>query len=252
VIRRVALCIVSAGLISCSGPTVIGPDKACSYQRIVVLSLLPQKVRYRRVQAGGKEESLDIPVGMLLNEAAWTGVRAAFRSDEGRELVIFTEDLEHYRQKLEAVKFGVAVRDIREELVAFAAARNADAVLLLSRYIHSNRGIRGIDGLFYLGLGDKQYVTASADVWIELYDRNGQGIVESRSEGVLIPVKRVDGASWTFDLRRDTDVVGHRSFTQTWQRVLPRVIEARIQRMGLPCSKGTQLGDLKAEDYARA
>jgi hypothetical protein len=246
---RATLCVVAQWLIACAGPTAIGTDKACLYQRIVVLSLLPQQVTYRRLEAGGKSESLDVPVGMLLNQAAWNGVKAAFRNDYTRELVIISEDLERHAKELSTQKFGVSFGYRKEHLIAIAAGRNADAVLLVSQYILRNRGLRGIDGLFYLGLGDKQYVTAAADLGISLFDRNGEGIVESRSDGVRVPVVRIDGTPWTFELSKDTDVVGHRSFTQMWQKVLPRVIEGRIQQMGLTCSKGTQLGDLIADFY---
>ena len=234
---------MTLGLLACSGPTVVSPDKACLYQRIVVLSMLPQQITYRRLEAGGARESIEIPVGMLLNEAAWDGVKAAFRNEYSRELLIISEDLEHHRKELSTLKFGVSFGMRKEHLVAIAAARNADAVLVVAQNIDPDRGVRGIDGLFYLGLGDKQYVTAAADVGVSLFDRNGEGIAGTRSDGVLVPVIRADGTPWTFNLRKDTDAVGHRSFTAVLRRVLPRVIEARIQQMGVTCTKRTLLGD---------
>lgn len=232
-VRWLALAFTALTLAGCAA-NHLKPEQAGQLQRVGVISLLPDALRYQKIGVTVfNNEAATRPVGSALNDTARQAV-AAYLTSRNKTVVQVEVDVAALvqRMRIGAFSFDMPLDRIRPDIEDIARKHRLDGVILVEELFNPDLGTRGIVVHLRGGLGSIELAQLRPNVSITVVDPAAKPLGR-RGDHTMRRFDRPGPNGWTYRLEDNLDPATHQYSLERMQALLDDRIKQELADMGL-------------------
>lgn len=224
---------ISLTLLAACGTPTMKPTQASAIQRVGIVSLLPNELRYEKVGITVfNNEKIARPVGDALNSVARSAAERSLNATS-RQVVQLAVDVPTLAKRIRSavITFDSPAEQIKAELSQLARENQLDAIVLVAESFDAENGIQGVRMYLRAGLGDIRLAVADGNLMTLVVDANVK-LLAGQFRGASMAIDRPQGQPWSYALQENLDAPTESHVNAQILRTIDSVVSQHIRTMG--------------------